>query len=249
MRGKRKNTYIEFAEGIYIITEKNEYIIIDKEDLVVVKPYYWFVQNKQAYTRIDKKTIGLGRFILNIKDSKRKVLRKNSEVLDYRKNNLFSGNTYVLKDGYYEGTCYDGKKFLIDVEDYELISKYVWHVDKNGYVITKVNNESIKQHRMILGLGKTDIREVDHIHHNMLDNRKSQLRIVNRSQNCINTRLNIKNSSGVKGVYQQKEGYWVAQINCSGKRYYLGCYDNKNDAVQARRNAEQIYHKEYVSQE
>lgn len=90
---------------------KNEYIIIDKEDLVVVKPYYWFVQNKQAYTRIDKKTIGLGRFILNIKDSKRKVLRKNSEVLDYRKNNLFSGNTYVLKDGYYEGTCYDGKNF------------------------------------------------------------------------------------------------------------------------------------------
>lgn len=245
----RKNTYIENTDGVCVITEKSEYILIDKEDLEVIKPYYWFVQNKQAYTRIGKKTIGLGRFILHIEDPKRKVLRKNNKTLDYRKDNLFSGNTYVLKDGYYEGTCYDGKKFLIDFEDYELISKYVWHVDKNGYVITKFNNESIKQHRMILGLGKADTREVDHIHHNMLDNRKSQLRIVNRSQNCINTRLNINNSSGAKGVYQQKEGFWIAQISYSGKRYYLGCYKNKSDAIRARKNAEQIYHKGYISQE
>lgn len=152
----RKNTYIENADGVCVITEKNEYILIDKEDLEVIKPYYWFVQNKQAYTRIGKKTIGLG---------------------------------------------------------------------------------------------KADTREVDHIHHNMLDNRKSQLRIVNRSQNCINTRLNINNSSGVKGVYQQKEGFWIAQISCSGKRYYLGCYKNKSDAIRARKNAEQIYHKGYISQE
>lgn len=190
---------------------------------------------------------------MDIKDPDKKVLRKNKKGYDYRKSNLFAGNTYIKKDNYYEGYCFNGEMFLIDAEDYDLIKPYTWHVDKNGYVIAKINGEVFKQHRMILGLSKTDPREVDHIHHNQLDNRKSQLRIVNRSQNCINKRLLKANTSGIKGVYYSKSknklGYWIAQISFDGKRHYLGCFKNKEDAIKARKEAEIKYHKEFVSQE
>lgn len=56
-------------------------------------------------------------------------------------------------------------------------------------------------------------------------------------------RLVSTNSSGYNGVYlNRKTQKWVAQIGFKGKTYYLGSYGKIEDAVQARRKAEnQIY--------
>ena len=50
------------------------------------------------------------------------------------------------------------------------------------------------------------------------------------------------NKSGYNGVYlDKKRGLWVAQITFQGKTRYLGAYSNLEQAVQARKQGEEIY--------
>lgn len=46
------------------------------------------------------------------------------------------------------------------------------------------------------------------------------------------------NTSGCKGVYL-KNGRWAARIQYKGKRYYLGTFERKEDAVLVRKEAEE----------
>ena len=53
------------------------------------------------------------------------------------------------------------------------------------------------------------------------------------------SKINKNNSSGFKGVsFNSLRGKWIAYIYFQQKRYFLGYYDNKNDAAEARRQAE-----------
>lgn len=55
------------------------------------------------------------------------------------------------------------------------------------------------------------------------------------------------NTSGVTGVtWDKRREKWMAQIIFKGKHYYLGRYDNKEDAVKARKEAEEKLHKEFL---
>lgn len=131
-------------------------------------------------------------------------------------------------------------RHINDAEDYAIVSKYLWHVDGNGYLLARVGKTAIKMHRLIMGVLDDPDVEVDHIHHDTHDNRKSQLRLVNRSVNCYNRRIMEKNTSGVTGVYWSKSAQkWCAQINKQNERIYLGSYSKIEDAIMARRNAEQ----------
>ena len=48
------------------------------------------------------------------------------------------------------------------------------------------------------------------------------------------------NTSGYKGVTWAKDKEkWCAQIVFKGKRYYLGYYEKKEEAVEARKEAEE----------
>ena len=242
----KNNTYREEQE--YMICEcGDKYFKFDKDDYERIKQHHWSISKKnRVYTHINKKEISLSRFLTYTNDPNIKVLLKNRDVTDYRKQNLYVGNTYIEKDDYYIGICFNDEEFLIDKDDYEWVKKYKWHVDKNGYVLTKINGKSYKQHRMILNLTSNDLEEVDHINHNQLDNRKKNLRLVSRSQQNMNERISKINTSGKKGVYKMS-GYdkWCAQINANGKRYYLGSYNNYEDAVNARLEAACKLHQEY----
>ena len=53
---------------------------------------------------------------------------------------------------------------------------------------------------------------------------------------------NIKNKSGYKGVwFHEKRGLWEAYISIHRKRIYLGRYARKEDAIEARNQAEKEY--------
>ena len=49
------------------------------------------------------------------------------------------------------------------------------------------------------------------------------------------------NKSGYNGVYQKKNGKWIAQIGFKGKTYYLGSFNKIEDAVKARIEGEKMY--------
>lgn len=55
----------------------------------------------------------------------------------------------------------------------------------------------------------------------------------------LTSKLSKRNTSGVKGVSQTKSGKWVAYITLRRKRYTLGRFENKLDAIKARKYAEE----------
>jgi len=108
------------------------------------------------------------------------------------------------------------------------------------------DEKKVRMHRFLLG--EDDSRFVDHINRDRLDNRRENLRYVTHSQNRFNASKNPSNKSGVKGVYWSKERQkWCVQITVNWKKMHLGRFDNFDDAVKARKEAEERYHKEYMA--
>ena len=137
---------------------------------------------------------------------------------------------------------YSHIKCIIDDEDYERISKYNWFYNNCGYAVKNKTINSPKQymHRMIMNAEKGQI--VDHINRNTYDNRKANLRFVNKSQNAFNSKRRTTGISGTTGVYWSKvKNKWTARIKGKRKEMSLGYYLDKNDAIRARKNAEKKY--------
>ena len=65
--------------------------------------------------------------------------------------------------------------------------------------------------------------------------------------NISNGTISRNNTSGVRGVsWHQVLGKWQARIGFKGKAYHLGTYDKLEDAVAARKEAEQRYFGEFL---
>ena len=63
------------------------------------------------------------------------------------------------------------------------------------------------------------------------------------------TKLNATNTSGSRGVYFDKNtGKWRARLKFKGKLMNFGSYINFEDAVKARKAAEQEYYGEFLEQ-
>lgn len=153
-------------------------------------------------------------------------------------------NTYDLTGEYGIGYTFNDEEFYFDIEDYDLIKDYCWRLDKDGYAITNFDNKHIKMHRLVMNC--PDDMEIDHEFHDEWDNRKEFLRIVTHPQNQRNQGLQSNNTSGVTGVCWHKwSEKWQAYIEKDGKRINLGLFDNFNEAVEVRKNAELEYFGEY----
>lgn len=63
----------------------------------------------------------------------------------------------------------------------------------------------------------------------------------------LNPKLRSTNTSGVTGVsYNKTRDRWEAEITFQGKRYRLGRYKGKEDAVKVRKEAEEKLHGEFL---
>lgn len=162
-------------------------------------------------------------------------------------------NNYNLLGRYGIGKDDKGNEFYFDLEDYEKIKEYNWILTNEGYwkaYIPKYkrdvgNNKTIKLHNIIIDTPKSNYI-VDHISHNKSDNRKSNLRLVNHSLNSINRDVISSNTSGCTGVYwRNNRKRWVANIKINGKYKIIGSFKNKEDAISARKEAENEYYGEY----
>ena len=241
-----KNDYYE-KDGYMVGTcSSGVEFYIDKEDYDRVKDYVcWSQTNNTIFFYKEGRTYSLTKYLLNLTENDDKVLHKNKDSADNRKSNLYVGNEYVDCGDYYEVFDYAGKKFVIDKEDYELVKQYKWHVDCQDYVLAKTNDgKTIKLHRLLLGVLTNSEIEIDHINRVRNDNRRCNLRLADRSINMINTGLSKHNKSGYKGVYWSTSvNKWCVQITRNKKKYYLGSYDTKEEAIEARKKAETEFSK------
>lgn len=139
-----------------------------------------------------------------------------------------------------------GKKALVDNDDYELLAAHNWYAAKRGYgfYAQRVSKRKVVQmHRVVMNAKKGE--EIDHINGNTLDNRKGNLRKVTRSQNEWNRKKQSNNTSGYKGVIFSRDRY-VARIKVLKKVYYLGAFKDKKEAALAYNYAALKYHGEFA---
>jgi hypothetical protein len=124
---------------------------------------------------------------------------------------------------------------LVDLDDFEKVSKYNWCTIKQGNsqvrAMTKIDDKSVYLHQFIMG-GSEQI--IDHINGHALDNRKSNLRIGTIQQNCFNSRMPRTNTSGFKGVsFDKGHKKFRAYIVKDRRQYHLGFFSLKEDAAKA----------------
>ncbi|AIN18817.1 HNH endonuclease [Yersinia rochesterensis] len=117
-----------------------------------------------------------------------------------------------------------------------------------GYVQININNKQILAHRLAwyYMTGENPCMAIDHINGDKKDNRISNLRLVNHSQNAINSNLKSDNKSGCKGVFWNKRKQrWYVTPRLNGKKIYLGSFINKTDAITAYCDFAREHHGEY----
>jgi len=127
-----------------------------------------------------------------------------------------------------------GDKLLIcDYEDLYLVETHTWCCSSNGYAVTSTSGSTNQQcfHNLAMQHIPTEIT-VDHINRNGLNNRKSNLRLVDQRTQIINQGIKSNNTSGVMGVsYYKNPGTWAAQWkdadgNKCSKRFSSNKYTN-----------------------
>jgi len=115
----------------------------------------------------------------------------------------------------------------------------------SGYKRISINNVRYTSHRLawLYMYGLWPKGKLDHINRIRDDNRINNLREVTNSQNCQNTSLRADNTSGHKGVSWSKgHRKWQAQIKVNNVYLYLGRFDILDDAIAARKQAEEQLH-------
>lgn len=125
------------------------------------------------------------------------------------------------------------------------VQKSKWFLFDNGREVyvrrTKNGKRPVFLHSLMLKAPKGFY--IDHINRDSLDNRRCNLRIATRSQNRINSKINKNNTSGCKGViFYNKTNTWNARISLNNRRIFLGYFKTKEEAINARKAAEKIYH-------
>lgn len=151
-------------------------------------------------------------------------------------------NKYDLSGDFGIGYTLKNEPFYFDLEDYNLIKDYCWAIDNNGYVYSK-RKELVLMHRLVMNAPKGKV--VDHIYHKKYDNRKSQLRICETKENLRNRSIS-NSSSGFCGVYwYEKSQKWSAEIGINGQKIVLGQFDDKEEAIKVRKEAEEKYFGEF----
>lgn len=130
-------------------------------------------------------------------------------------------NEYRISGECAEVTFYDKNHeeagiFYVDAKMVAKIKDIKWSIISTGYIAGYPDGEMILLHRFVTDC--PDGMVVDHINHNKLDNRLSNLRVCTQKQNMENSTYHV-GKSGVRGITKTKHGYFIANKN--GK--YLGC--------------------------
>lgn len=169
---------------------------------------------------------------------------------------------------------------LVDDEDYDDLILTKWYVKKCqqltyafANILPKYHPEgkktTVTMHRYIMRDELSSSNEfVDHINGNGLDNRRCNLRVVDRFVNGQNRQnISITNKTGITGVCYRETvwskapdakpcGAWVASISANGKQINksfacsrCGGYENaKKLAIKQRLEWEKMYYDKPIQQ-
>lgn len=146
-------------------------------------------------------------------------------------------NVYKDCGDYLIGFTFSGVAFKIDKDVYDTVKDFCWHSTELNYICTNINKRKVYLHRFIMS--PTDNMVIDHINHDTTDNRKCNLRVCTQQENTRN-----KSSEGVSKRYDTNR--WEAYVFMNNKKIHLGYYATKEEALDARKDGEKKYYKEFA---
>lgn len=140
-----------------------------------------------------------------------------------------------------EHCCY------IDIEDTPFLDHQFFIVyGKNDKPISLQDFYGNKLHRLVMKPPKNMV--VDHINHNIFDNRKSNLRICSKAENNQNKKgHSITSSTKIRNVYFKKQNnkYFV-KISVKGRDYFRGYFPNTPEGLKEAIKTASILRKEIM---
>ena len=133
-----------------------------------------------------------------------------------------------------------GQLTMVDDEDFEGLNRHKWCASYNSntksyYAVRHIRGENGKSRTVCLAREILDCpksRQVDHVNHDTLDNRKCNLSLVSHRQNHQNRKDQTAVSSVYPGVHKTRNK-WRARIQIGGKCMHLGFFDNERTAFEA----------------
>lgn len=114
----------------------------------------------------------------------------------------------------------------------------------NGYFRAKIDGKYYPRSHLVWlwETGNLPKKTIDHINRNRQDDRFINLREVENLDNYKNMSKFNTNKSGHTGVsWHKKANKWMAVIVVNYKQKYLGLFDNIEDAISAREQANILY--------
>jgi hypothetical protein len=115
------------------------------------------------------------------------------------------------------------------------------NTSRAGYRSITIRGNAFKAHRLAwyIHYGVVPENNIDHINRDRDDNSISNLREVSALENNLNKGLSKQNTSGVKGLAKTAAGSWAVNIGYNGRRIRVGTFSKKEDAIKARKDAEE----------
>lgn len=141
------------------------------------------------------------------------------------------------------------KAAIVDDVDFELVSKYVWHLDTHKgtkYARTNIRRKKVRMHRLIMGCRSDEL--VDHVDGDGLNNTRSNLRLCNKIDNGRNSfKRRSDRSSTYKGVSRiKKTGKWRSYIKLGDKQKHLGHFNTEKEAAKAYNQAASLHYGKFA---
>ena len=122
----------------------------------------------------------------------------------------------------------------MDIEDRALVENRSLGIDTGGYAGFTVKDKRLYVHRIVMVLVTGDPEEVDHVNGNRLDNRKKNLRKVNRFEQMQNKKPWGK--SGHRNVYwEESKKMWRVSVKKEFVLHTAGFYKELSEAIESAR--------------
>jgi hypothetical protein len=123
--------------------------------------------------------------------------------------------------------------------------------NQDGYIRLMIDGVRYQAHRLaifyVTGVMPDPDNDVDHKNGRENDNSFDNLRPATHAQNMANQGVRSSNTSGISGVWFDKDsGKWRADIRSAGRRIHIGRFTDKDKAAEARRLAETTHYGEFA---
>ena len=140
-----------------------------------------------------------------------------------------------------------GRHAVIDADDFDKVSRLLWHVNNSGYAKSDIRNSRVSTHFLMHRLltDCPDGSQVDHVNGDRLDNRKSNLRVCTAAENARAKRKSWVSSSRYKGV-KAFRGRWRADISVNDADRYLGVFATEWEAAEAYNQAALVHYRAFA---